>query len=527
MKTKLCFLIFLMANLTFSQDGATNNSTQTQTPSNAIGNNGFNFKIAPTFENTEFSEIGSGFFKEKFIMVSSKKVGGLSKIDPKTGESFKDLYCLDVNPEDGFISRPLSYSRILNTHFSEDQITFSKSETTVYYTRSSHENSLEFKLYKSDLEAGSNGNWINETLLSVNQDNVSVETPFVNHAGNKLYFSANYPNSQGGFDIYVSDINSDGTLGTPKNLGSMVNTTKDEKYPALSLDDKYLFFASKGHNNIGGYDLFRSKLSNSGTKQARNLGNTINTKQDDIAFFLATKRRGYVSSNKPGGIGSYDVYIVTNHPVLQSLRGTVSDVDSKIKLPNAELILFDDDGQEISRTTTNELGAFKFPVNVAPFEEYSITTTKEGFITNSLAFTADHTEDKFKYIIDIELQPTVPVIVDQKIVLENIYFDFDKWNIKEESFLTLNKVVTILNNNPDMKLDIQGHTDNRGSASYNLTLSKRRAASTMKYLVEHGITAERLQSEGFGETKPLIDCKSNCSEEEHHTNRRIEFLIVD
>ncbi|MDO6761000.1 OmpA family protein [Tamlana sp. 2_MG-2023] len=525
MKTKLCFLVFLVTNIVISQD-TTINSAQSSSPSppTSIGENGFNFEITPTFENTEFSEIGSGFFKEKFIMVSSKKIGGLSKIDHKTGEAYKDLYCLDINAEDGLISRPLSYSRILNTHFSEDQITFSKNENTVYYTRSSHENSLEFKLYKADLEENSNGNWINELALSVNQPNVSIETPFTNRAGDKLFFSANYPDSHGGFDLYVSDINPDGTLGTPKNLGNIINTSKDEKYPALSMEEKYLFFASKGHNNLGGYDIFRSKISNSGIKQPRNLGTTINTPKDDIAFFLATKEQGYVSSNKSGGIGSYDVYIVTNHDVLQSLKGSVSDLETNIKLPNAELILFDDDGVEIARTLSNEVGAFEF--TVTPFEEYTISTSKSGFVTSTEPFVANHKEDKYKYAKEVKLQPTVPVIVDSKIVLENIYFDFNKWNIKEESFVTLNKVVKILNNNPEMKLDIQGHTDNRGSASYNLLLSKRRAASTVKYLIEHDIAANRLKSEGFGETKPLINCNTNCSEEEHHTNRRIEFLIV-
>ncbi|MBU2950585.1 OmpA family protein [Tamlana agarivorans] len=523
MKTKLCFLLLLVTNLAIGQDTTINTANNTTT-STSLGENGFNFEITPTYENTEFSEIGSGFFKEKFIMVSSKKAGGLSKIDHKTGEAYKDLYCLNIDDENGLISRPLSYSRILNTHFSEDQITFSKNEETVYYTRSSHENSLEFKLYKSDLEKDSNGNWINQMALSINQPNVSIETPFTNRAGDKLYFSANYPDSYGGFDLYVSEIKPDGTLGAPKNLGSTVNTAKDEKYPALSLDEKYLFFASKGHKNLGGYDLFRSKLSNRGIRQPRNLGTTINTEQDDIALFFATKNRGYVTSNKPGGVGSYDVYIFINHDVLQSLTGTVSDLETKIKLPNAKLTLRDDDGIEIANTFSAEDGSFKF--EVAPFEEYSITTSKAGFITSSVAFTADHTEDKYIYVKDIYLQPTVPIIKDSKIMLENIYFDFDKWNIKEESFVTLNKVVTILNNHPEMKLDIQGHTDNRGSASYNLLLSKRRAASTVKYLEEHGIASDRLQSEGYGETRPVIDCKTNCSEEEHQTNRRIEFLIV-
>ncbi|QQY83200.1 OmpA family protein [Tamlana sp. s12] len=524
MKSTLCFLMFIVTHVVLSQ-GSNTYDTQNTKKSTSISENGFHFEISPTYSNSEFSDIGSGFFKEKFIMVSSRKVGGLSKIDPNTHEAHKDLYCLDVDKSTGLITRPLSYSRILNTHFSEDQISFSKNEQTVYFTRSSHDNSLEYKIYKSDLEENSNGNWINEIALSINKPGVSIETPFVNHAGNKLYFAANYPDGYGGFDLYVSNIKPDGTLDTPKNLGSEVNTAKDEKYPALSLDDKYLFFASKGHDNLGGYDLFRSKLSNKGIRNPINLGTTINTSADDIAFFIATKRRGYVTSNKSGGIGSYDVYIVSIFEVTQSLTGTVLDAETQIKLPNAQLTLFDDDGLEIAKTISAADGSYKFAVE--PNEDYTITTVKEGFVSSQELFSSDHPQDKYVYVKDIPLQTVAPIIENSRIILENIYFDFDKWNIKEESFVTLNKVVKILNDHPEMKLSINAHTDNKGSDAYNLILSKKRAQSTVAYLISKNIDENRLEAHGFGETQPIIDCKNQCSKEDLQANRRIEFMILD
>lgn len=524
MKTTLCFLLFLVTHVALCQDTSIS-TTQKATASTNIGENGFHFEISPTYSNSEFSDIGSGFFKKKFIMVSSKKVGGLSKIDPNTHEAYKDLYCLDVDNHTGLISRPLSYSRILNTHFSEDQINFSNDEETVYYTRSTHDNSLEFKLYKSDLEENSNGNWINETLLSINQPNVSIETPFVSYTGDRLYFAANFPDSYGGFDLYVSNINADGTLSTPKNLGNKVNTAEDEKYPALSLDDKYLFFASKGHENLGGYDLFRSKISNQGIKDPINLGTTINTTQDDIAFFIANKRRGYVSSNKPSGVGSYDVYIVKIFEMTQYITGTVMDRETKIKLPNAQITLIDDDGIELAKTISAADGSYKFTIQ--PNEDYSISTIKAGYIDSNDTLSSNQPKDKHVYVKDILLETIPPVIENSRIMLENIYFDFDKWNIKEESFVTLNKVVRLLNDNPDMKISINAHTDNKGSDSYNLSLSERRAASALQYLVDKGIDKARLESHGYGETQPIIDCKNNCSPEDLQANRRIEFIVLN
>lgn len=536
MKAKLCFLLFLAFNIIVAQGPsnliASNNylyNTPILKANNTadINSNGFDFELLDAGVNTYFSEIGSGFFKDKLIMVSSKKLGGFAKIDPNTNEAYKELFCLDID-KNGALSSPYLFSRILNTNASEDQLTFSPDEKTVYYTRSSKENSLEFKLYRAILKEDSHGNWINNELLSINKNNVSIETPFVNHAGNKLYFSANYPDAIGGYDLYVSEINEDGTLGTPKNLGTTINTTFDEKYPALSLDDKYFYFSSKGHQNIGGYDLFTSKISKSGFKAPRNMGNTINTIYDEIAYFLAAKNKGYVSSNRPNGKGGYDIYTATNDEVIQIIEGKILDKETRIKLPNTEVMLIDENGNEVSRTLTKEDATYSF--DVIPFETYTISTYKDGFKDTSVEFFTS-SGNKTTYKKNIELLTTAPVIAkvkdEMRIILENIYFDFDKWSVKEESTISLNKVVKILNEHPEMKLTINAHTDNKGRDSYNLSLSNKRAASAVKYLIKNGISKNRLVSKGFGESEPLVDCKTNCSDDDLQANRRVEFVILE
>lgn len=538
MKTKLCFFVFLISNIVLSQGSSNliasnnfsykNSNVSLHSSSKAIMDaNGFKFDLLDAGVNSKYSEIGSGFFRNKLIMVSSKKLGGLAKIDPNTDEAYKDLFCLNVG-KNGALSLPLLFSRILNTNDSEDQLTFSPDQKTVYYTRSSKENSMEYKLYKAVLETDSHGNWINEELLSINKANVSIENPFMSPKGDKLYFSSNMPESVGGYDIYVSNINTDGSLSTPENLGRTINTPSDEKYPSLSLDANYLYFSSKGHNNIGGFDLFTSKILSSGYKAPRNMGNTINTAYDEVAYFLAAKNKGYVSSNRPNGKGGFDIYTATNEEVIQTIKGKVLDLETKIKLPNTLVILKDEEGNEISRQLTKEDATYNF--NVIPFESYSITTQKDGFKDANFEFATTRSYNT-TYNKDLELLTTKPVIAkvedELRIVLENIYFDFNKWRVKEESFISLNKIVTVLKEHPEMNLVINAHTDNKGRDAYNLSLSKKRAASAVTYLINNGINKNRLQSKGYGETKPKIDCKKDCTDKDLQANRRIEFVILE
>ena len=537
MKVKLFFFIFLITNIVISQGSSnliaanyshnTSKNTFSTPLKTVIGANGFEFELLDAGVNTKYSEFGSGFFKNKLIMVSSKKIGGLAKIDPNTHEAYKDLFCLDID-KNGHLSSPLLFSRILNTNDSEDQLAFSPDQKTVYYTRSSRENSLEYKLYKAVLEEDSHGNWINEELLSINKANVSIENPYVNRKGDKLYFSSNMPDAIGGYDLYVSNINADGSLSTPKNLGTNINTTLDDKYPSLSIDGKYLFFSSKGHENIGGFDLFTSRITKNGYKSPRNLGNTINTKYDEVAYFLAARNKGYVSSNRQSGKGSFDIYTATNEEVAQNVEGKIIDLETKIKLPNTVVIIKDIDGLEIARTTTGEDATYSF--NVEPFENYTISTFKDGFKDASVDFIA-YRGIETTYNKDIELLTTAPVITkvddELRIVLENIYVDFNKYNVKEESTISLNKIIKVLKEHPDMKLAINAHTDNKGRDFYNLNLSEKRAASAVKYLIKNGINKSRLQSKGFGETKPLVNCKNDCTDEDLQANRRVEFVILE
>lgn len=492
-----------------------------------IDANGFEFTTLDAGSNTKFSEFGSGFFMNKLIMVSSKKLGGLAKTDKNTNEGYKNLFCLDVK-EDGSLKLPLLFSRIINTRGSEGQVSFSPDEKTMYFTRATEENSMIYKLYKVTLEEDSHGNWINQQMLDIDVDGYSFENPYVSKTGKELYFSSNKPGGKGGYDLYVATIKEDGTLETPKNLGDKVNTKQDDKYPSLSLDGDYLYFSSKGHRNVGGFDVFKSKVTKTGYRTPKNLGNTVNTKYDEVAYFMASDNKGYLSSNKAFGQGSYDIYKFTYNEAKQNIEGKVLDLETQIPLPNAEVVLLDEEGEEVARQTTGDDATYSF--DVTPFENYTIKTTKDGFEEASIAFTSNKGDDT-TYKKNLELDPTKAEIVEVEdklmISIENIYFDYAKWSIKQESHISLNKILTVLNENPEMKIEINAHTDNRGNDNYNLKLSKKRAASAMNYLISKGIDTTRLISNGYGETQPLVDCKSDCTEEQYQANRRIEFIILN
>ncbi|NCO64461.1 MAG: OmpA family protein [Flavobacteriales bacterium] len=540
MKTNFLYGFFFISTFMFAQTteelvlvdhnlNEINNLLKVKSPSepDAISDNGFNFEILDAGVNSKYSEFCSGFFRNKVIMVSSKKLGPLAKIDPKTGEGYQDLYCLDVD-KNGRLSRPLLFSRILNTKYNEGQLSFSPNQKTVYFTRSTKNVSNRYKLYKADLEEDSHGNWVNEELLSINKEYVSIENPYLNSTGDKLYFSANMPDSYGGFDLYVCDVLPNGDLSEPVNLGNTVNSEKDEKYPSLSKDSKYFYFSSKGHLNFGGYDVFESKILKNGYSKPRNMGNTINTIFDEVAYILAAKNKGYVTSNRRNGKGGYDLYTAINDEVIQNLKGKVFDIKSKTILPNSVVILKDEEGTEISRYITGTDAAYSF--NVKPFENYNITVSMEGFNELNLDFLANR-GTKTTYFKNLELVSIVPknndVERELRLLADNIFFDSNKYDIKKELYRVMNKIIYILKEHPEMRLAIDAHTDNVGNDAYNLNLSNNRAASVLNYLVTNGISKDRLQSKGYGETKPVIDCKNNCSEENLQTNRRVELVILN
>lgn len=526
------FIILLVTQLQAQESFDSNNDVASleqeiavTTPDPNIGNNGFKFETFTTGINSKYSDYGVGFFREKFISFSARKIGALAKIDPNTKEPYTKLYCSDITYE-WDLRRPLLFSHILNKGENLGTISFSKDGNTIYFSKSIKEDSKVFQLYTAIMNPNVEGEWINITALPFNDKSYSIENPHLSKDGKTLYFSSNMPEAIGGYDIFKVEVKDDGTYGPVERIEGSVNTVLDEKFPHTSLDEKYLYFSSNGHNSIGGFDIFRSRNASLNYVATRNLGNTINTPKDEIAYIQATKTIGYFTSDREGGKGRYDIYKIREYVTDQNVAGIVRDTETQIPLADATIVLLDADGEEVATVNSNQDGEYSFPVDA--FLDYTILAYKEGFERNSVSFdTNTNLVPTFEADIALDAKAAEIVETEEKafIKIDNILFDFDSDKIKDISTITLNTVIATMNQNPEIKVDIKAHTDIQGSSTYNLKLSKKRAASAMNYLLSKGISKDRLTSEGYGESQPIIDC-TTCTDAQHETNRRVEFIIV-
>lgn len=516
---KNLFLYVICIPLLGISQNQTNTDSKTKKLTSSNNNSLLNYTLTDTGVNTELSEIGTSFFKDKFLIVSNKKRRHTTTtFNEQLNRYNNNIYCTNVD-KNGNLSFPLQFSTVLDSDFNEGSMTFTKNEKTVYFTHTS-EKSENFKLYKSTLDVEIQGYWKDVEEVKITDDAYSVETPFFNIIDSKLYFSSNMPGGYGGYDLYVATVKEDGMIENIVNLGPEINSSFDEKYPYLTPENKYIYFSSTGHNSIGGYDVFRGSLANQNYTNIKNLGSSLNTEKDEIGYILINKNQGYISINKTDDKENFDVYRFDIDYQEQQLNLKVVENNSKVKLPNAKVIITDEFGQKIKETKTDEKGEIKLTID--PLTAYTVSTEKEGYNGNINTLSTS-TENKFVSEV-INLKQKKAEIIDNAIVMENIFFDFNKTTIKEESQLSLNKIVAVLSEIPDMTININAHTDNKGSEKYNLALSEKRAKSTYEFLISKGVDKSRLDYKGYGESQPLHDCQ-NCTEIQDTENRRVEFII--
>lgn len=512
-------LISFLFNFSFAQEPK--RSEKMDSINDVINKNskGIRFILNEVTVNSELSEIGTSFFKNKFIILSNKKRRHYETTkDSISGIPNNNLYCVNVDST-GNLSFPLLFSSAIDTKNNEGTIAFSPDENTVFFTQSSKEKPNVYKLYKATLDVKSDKYWTNVTELKLMEEDYSIETPYVSHDGKKLYFSSNIPGGHGGFDLYEVAILDNGDLGAPMNLGSKINSKEDEKFPFVSEDNKFLFFSSKGHVNLGGYDVFRSSITKEGYNTPFNLGGTLNSRKDELAFIVVNENKGYVSSDKTATDGNYDIYRYTlkNAPNTVS-KLTIKEQVSGIPLPNTKVVVKNEFGTVLANGLTDQNGNISIIYN--PLTLYNLSIEKEGYqpLTKNLT-SADFAGDS-----SITLNQAKPVVTDTEILIEPIYFDFNKASLKAESTLSLNKVATVMKEKQDMTISIFAHTDNKGSDEYNKVLSEKRAKSAFDYLVSKGISKDRLKFMGMGEMQPIIKC-TTCTADQDAKNRRTEFMI--
>ena len=436
-------------------------------------------------------------------------------------QPYLDVYKA-IRNTDGTLSQATEVAE-LNTKWHDGPATITSDGTTIYYGSESFNESAYQKDKEKHLKFGQiylykaikteSGTWGNAKALPINNKDYSVRNPSISKDGKTLYFSSNMPGGFGGEDIWKVLVDGD-TYGIPENLGENINTEGNESFPSIQ-EDGILFFSSNGRQGFGGYDVFKQ---NTNTKeQATNLGEPVNTQKDDFSFsYNLEKNVGYFSSNREGNDDIYQAIAVCG----VDATVVVKDAETGKLLSGASVTFVDQKGKDKGSQISNDMGETKFGVACNEIANFNATRTGYQNGTASMPKSKNGTQS-----IEINLTPIQPIITETEVILQPIYFEYNQSNITAQGAEELDKLVKVMNQYPNMVIDAKSHTDSRGSDSYNLKLSDRRAKATVQYIVSKGISKERITGSGMGETQPKVPC-TECTEEEHAQNRRSEFLII-
>ncbi|QLG44231.1 OmpA family protein [Costertonia aggregata] len=505
-----------------------------------IAKNSGRYDIGPFEYNSIYSEFAPSFYKKGILFSSDRDTGNLARYRHTwNSKDFLDLY--KVNSDSASLNLVTKLDKNLNTRLHESTSASTKDGNITYFTRNNMKDGkyvkdengvIRLKIFRAVAE---NGVWVSIEDLPFNSDTYSIAHPALSPDERTLYFASDMPGTYGQSDIFKVAINQDGTFGTPENLGGNINTEARETFPFVSADE-ILYFASDGHPGLGGLDVFATKIKNrtyNGT--IFNVGEPVNSKMDDFTFILdESTKKGYFASNREGGMGEDDIYsLLETKPLefdcIQRISGTVRDKISSEPLVGATIKVIDENNDEILTAITDANGNYNLQLDCnqgnfvralmqgyVPSEEYLGKSTGEpmaiDFYLERDTVTAGFGDDLAKLL-----------------QLSTIYFDLNKYNIRPDAEIEIQKVIAAMEKYPSLKIQVNSHTDSRGRDSYNLWLSQKRAESTVEYMVSKGIDKERLLGQGYGETRLVNGCDNNtrCTKEQHQLNRRSEFIILE
>jgi len=442
-----------------------------------------------------------------------------------TGNHYLRLYGKNKNQDNIF-----NFDINANTDYHVGPASFNKDGNEVFFTltripkKPVYEKgklaTVNIEIYTSKKDA--DGKWATPVPFKYNNVNeYSVGDPFITADGNRLYFVSNMPNGTGGTDIYVSERTDTGDWGLPVNLKE-INTEGNERTPIFDSENNF-YFSTDGRIGMGGLDIFKTHLIGGKIAQPVNLGYPTNSPQDDFAYLKTSPLTGYLSSNRTDGLGDDDIYSFTEQQILAfRLSGTVFYKKSNLPLVNAIVSLLKVNGQTL-KVQTDETGKFKF--NLDKESDYNLTGEKTNYRSDLTTVTTNNLTASTEIKKDLYLEK---IELDKAIKLENIYYDFDRSNIRPDAAVALDKLVKILKDNPTIWIELGSHTDSRGNDQYNQWLSQSRANSAVQYIIDRGINKNRITAKGYGETMLLNKCPNGikCSEAEHQLNRRTEFKIT-
>ncbi|MBL7843652.1 MAG: OmpA family protein [Cyclobacteriaceae bacterium] len=442
------------------------------------------------------------------------------------GEHDEDLV-VSRKDDRGRWTSPVSISKNINSVLNEGTCAISADGRKLIFTSCMGRQSFgSCDLYQS-IKIGNE--WTEPVNLGPNVNSSEWESqPALSADGRTLYFVSDRRGGSGRRDIWVSTLDEKGHWTRAKNLGAPVNTQYDEISPFIHANSKVLYFASKGHTGFGGYDILFSERTDTGWSEPVNMGRPVNDYEDQFSLFItADGKRGYYSHEETSGQGSvrsriYEIQFPEDHQVRYKsnyVKGTVRDKLTGKEL-KATIELFNIKSNEIESIVESDSVSGEYLMVLTQGAEYALYVNKKGYLFTSSNFNYSETTDFEPIRMDFELEQAKK---GSSVVLNNIFFDTDKYDLKEKSITELQKIIQFLNENPQIRIEIGGHTDNTGSPAYNLQLSEKRALAVYNYLLENGIEQNQLRWKGYGQSRPL---DSNDSEKGRAINRRIVFQIL-
>ncbi|MEO9511168.1 MAG: OmpA family protein [Flavobacteriaceae bacterium] len=505
-----------------------------------IEENSGRYEIKPFEFNSKYSDFAASFYEQGLIFSSDRDTGNLARYRHTwNSRDFLDLY--KVNADSVSNNTVVKLDGDVNTRLHESTSIVTKDGLTMYFTRNNfldgkkykdQNGVIRLKIYRADLVENE---WTNIVELPFNNDSYSVAHPVLSPDEKKLYFVSDMPGTHGASDIFMTEIIGDGTYGPIINLGKNINTSARETFPFLTKEG-VLYFSSDGHQGLGGLDVFATKITFGNFQEpVVNIGRPVNGQYDDFTFIIDDEnKRGYFSSNREGGLGEDDIYsFVEKEPLildcLQDVTGTVRDRISNEVLAGATVKIIDEENNEVSSTITDAKGNYVLGLDCS--KGNFVRASRDGYVPAEEYLNKSYGKPR---IVDFYLERDIVTggfgdDLAKLLQLSTIYFDLNKFNIRPDAEIEIQKVIVAMEKYPSLKIKVNSHTDSRGNDAYNLWLSQKRAESTVNYMVSKGISADRLKGEGYGETRLVNDCVNGipCSKDKHQLNRRSEFIIFE
>ena len=487
----------------------------------------------------DFSPMLTGDDYDQLYFTSTRNQAQGDELSGITGTKPADIF-FSQKDDKGKWGKPLTIDSELNSAFDEGVCSFSPDNRTMYLTQCKTDPSYP-RFATICTSQRSDASWGKATELTISRDTLSTFAhPAVSPDGRWLYFVSDMPGGQGGYDIWRAELLQNG-VGVIENVGTPVNTPGDEMFPTFRPNGD-LYFSSNGHPGFGGLDIFIAKPQANGW-QLEHPGYPLNSQGDDFGMtFEGLHNRGFFSSNRGDARGWDHIYSFEKSEVLLTVKGWIYEMDG-YELPAGQVYMVGNDGTNLKLSVKGD-GSFTQEIQTGV--DYVLLGTCKGFLNHTEQLRVDTCTVSKEYVLQFPLAN-----ISAPVLIENIFYDFDKATLRPESATALDELVKLLNENSNVTIELSAHTDNRGSAQYNERLSQRRAESVVNYLIDHGIAADRLTPKGYGEDKPktikrkvaerypflkegdvlneafINNLKDPAQQDScHQLNRRTEFIVL-